>query len=97
MMKKVTVKEFAQDVKNMEIEVMPEEFEGVMVGLSKAHVSYNEEDKELSFYTGDYNYGGNASMIVKTVVIESIYKDDKEYHFTLKDDVTFSVYETPEI
>ena len=97
MMKKMTVKEFAQEVKKMELEVMPEEFEGVMAVLSKAHASYNEEDEELTFYTGDYSHGGNASMTVKIAVIESIYNDDKEYHFTLKDDVTFSVYETPEI
>lgn len=95
MMREVTVQEFAQEVKDMAMEVMPEEFEGVMAVLSKARVRHNEEDEELIFYTGDYNHGGNASMIIKTEVIESIYKDEDGYHFTLNNDVTFSVSETP--
>ena len=83
MMREMTVQEFAQEVKNMAMEIMPEEFEGVMA------------DEELIFYTGDYNHGGNASMTIKTEVVESIYKDEDGYHFTLNNDVTFSVSETP--
>lgn len=64
MMKEITVKEFVQEVKDMVMEVMPKEFEGVMTALSKARIGYNEEEKELIFYTGNYNYGGNASMMV---------------------------------
>lgn len=95
MMREMTVQEFAQEVKNMAMEVMPEEFDGAMMEMSKARVGYNEEDEELIFYTGDYNHGGNASMTIKTGVIESIYTDEVGYHFTLNNGVTFSVSETP--
>lgn len=95
MMREMTVQEFAQEVKNMAMEVMPEEFDGAMMEMSKARVGYNEEDEELIFYTGDYNHGGNASMTIKTEVVESIYKDEVGYHFTLNNGVTFSVSETP--
>ena len=47
MMKEITVKEFVQEVKDMVMEVMPKEFEGVMTALSKARIGYNEEEKEL--------------------------------------------------
>ena len=97
MMKEITVKEFVQEVKDMVMEVMPKEFEGVMTALSKVRIGYNEEEKELIFYTGNYNYGGNASMMVKADVIKTIYKDEYGYHFTLNDNVTFSVSETPGI
>lgn len=95
MMREMTVQEFAQEVKNMTMEIMPEEFEGVMAEMSQARVRYDEEDEELIFYTGDYNHGGNASMTIKTEVVESIYKDEDGYHFTLNNDVTFYVSETP--
>lgn len=95
MMRKVTVQEFAQEVKDIAMEVMPEEFEGAMMEMSKARVRYDEEDEELIFYTGDYNHGGNASMTIKTEVIESIYKDEDGYRFSLNNDVTFSVSKTP--
>lgn len=97
MMRKVTVQEFAQEVKDMAMEVMPEEFEGVMMEMSKARVRYGEEDEELIFYTGDYNHGGNASMTIRTGAIESIYEDKGTYYFTLNDGTPFSVTETPEM
>lgn len=97
MMREVTVQEFAQEVKDMAMEIMPEEFEGVMAEMSKARVRYGEEDAELIFYTGDYNHGGNASMAIKIRTIESIYEDKGTYHFTLDDGTTLSVTETPEL
>lgn len=97
MMRKVTVQEFAQKVENMEMEVMPEEFEGVMAEMSQARARYDEEDEELIFYTGDYNHGGNASVTIRTGTIESIYEDKGTYHFTLDDGTRFSVTETPEM
>lgn len=97
MMRKVTVQEFLQEVKDMAMEVVPEEFEGVMTEMSKARVRYDEEDAELIFCTGDYNHGGNASMAIKIRAIESIYEDKRTYHFTLDDGTTLSVTETPEM
>lgn len=44
MMREMTVQEFAQEVKNMAMEIMPEEFEGVMAEMSQARVRYDEED-----------------------------------------------------
>ena len=73
MMREMTVQEFAQEVKNMAMEVMPEEFDGAMMEMSKARVGYNEEDEELIFYTGDYNHGGNASMTIKTASVYIAY------------------------
>ena len=97
MMREVTVQELAQEVKDMAMEVVPEEFEGFMIEMSKAHVRYDEEDAELIFYTGDYNHGGNASMAIKIRTIESIHKDKGTYYFTLDDGMTLSVTETPEL
>lgn len=97
MMREMTVQEFAQEVKNMAMEIMPEEFEGVMAEMSQARARYDEEDAELIFYTGDYNHGGNASMTIRNGAIESIYEDKGTYHFTLDDDTTLSVTETPEL
>lgn len=97
MMRKVTVEEFTQEVKDMAMEVVPEEFEGVMAEMSKARVRYDEEDEELIFCTGDYNHGGNASMTIRTGTIESIYEDKRIYHFTLDDGTTLSITETPEM
>lgn len=93
MTREVTVQEFAQEVKDMAMEVMPEEFEGAMMEMSKARARYDEEDEEFIFYTGDYNHGGNASMTIRTGAIESIYEDKGTYHFTLDDGITFSVTE----
>lgn len=88
MMKEITVKEFVQEVKDMVVTVMPEEFEGVMPALPEARASYNEENQELVFYVGS-----NASMLVRAGDIKIIHKDEHEYHFALNNDVTFSVSE----
>lgn len=71
MMKEITVEEFVQEVKDMVMEVMPKEFEGVMTALSKARIGYNEEEKELIFYTGkeDLRKLGNNSIYTQAIEI----------------------------
>lgn len=92
MMKRITVEEFAKQVRNSPVDVEPNEYDGVAIQMAIASVSFDDEEGELTFYSR------NVSMTIKTDDIDSIEPINEECYFiTLSGGMTLTVSKTPEI
>lgn len=93
MMKEVTVQEFVNAVKDVNIydfEVMT----GMKIDMSKARVEYDVSDKELIIVVGNHVTDGLGSIRISEALIESIDFDEEEqvYVVSLVNGTDFTIW-----
>lgn len=96
MMREVTVQEFVNAVKDVNIydfEVMT----GMKIDMSKARVEYDASDKELIIVAGNHVTDGLGSIRISEALIESIDFDEEEqvYVVSLINGTDFTVWNSP--
>lgn len=82
-MREVTVKEFAKAFEGVLAEVNTTDYFGITFEMSKARIEHSEDDEELTFTTGNYNYDGVGSVIIKEEQIDSIEYDEESDEYTI--------------
>ena len=78
-----TVKEFATAFEGVLAEVNTTDYYGITFEMSKARIEHSDDDGELTFTTGNHNYDGVGSVIIKEEHIENIEYDEESDEYTV--------------
>lgn len=79
-MREITVKELVAAFEGELVNIMSVDNYGITIDMSKTRIEYSEEDNELSFTVGNFNYDGVGSVTFKVdESIDSIKEEDGVY------------------
>lgn len=82
-MREVTTKELATAFNGVLAEINTTDYFGITFEMSKARIEFSEEDGELTFTTGNYNYDGVGAVIVKEDLIDTIEHDEESDQYLI--------------
>ncbi|MBR5596642.1 MAG: hypothetical protein IKW30_04455 [Lachnospiraceae bacterium] len=82
-MKEITARELATAFNGVLAEINTTDYYGITFEMSKARIEFSEEDGELSFTTGNYNYDGVGAVVVKEDLIDTIEHDEESDQYLI--------------